>query len=412
LRPQDLASFCRYLGKPGKVCQLQLKLFTVLATWAALAAVAVSPSTAVVGGTDAAPGEFPSVAEITFGAFVCTGTLIDSTHVLSAGHCGSATGAAVASPVGWPTPLIDVRIGSNKSGEGEQVPVSQVTVSPDYLGLTNRNDLSILTLEHASTHAPTQVAAGSERSIWNPGVLATIVGWGVTDPDDDEAPNTLQKANVPITTDAYCESAYPDDEGWDFDPETMVCAGYPEGGVDSCYGDSGGPLFAQTSTGARRVVGVTSWGNGCAEKNSPGVYARVADTKLRTWVASEVPAGVARDSTPADSGTGTDGDGAPSDEPAEADTTPPETTLRRAKPRLIRAATTRRKAIYRFRFRSSEADSTFECKLDRRDWRRCGSPRRVKVAQGRHKFRVRATDSAGNTDRTPAISRWRVRKPS
>jgi hypothetical protein len=96
---------------------------------------------------------------------------------------------------------------------------------------------------------------------------------------------------------------------------------------------------------------------------------------------------------------------------SETDTTRPETTLRRKKPRLIRAATDRRKAIYKFRFRSSERDSTFECKLDRRDWRRCSSPKRVKVAPGRHKFRVRATDEAGNTDRTPAISRWRVPKP-
>ena len=401
-------------------------LFTALATWAVLASVAVSPSSAIVGGSDAGPGEFPSVAEITFGIFACTGTLIDPTHVLSAGHCANPTGEVFAAPASWPTEAIDVYIGSNKLGKGENIPVSEVVVSPEYLGLLNtRNDLSILTLERASTHAPTQVAAGSERSIWNPGVLATIAGWGVTDEDDQEPPDTLQKANVPITTDAYCESAYPDDEGWDFDPETMVCAGYPQGGVDSCYGDSGGPLFAATSTGARRVVGVTSWGDGCAGKKSPGVYARVADTKLRTWVASEVPNGVARDSAPADGGatetpTGGDGDTGgttdsettTSDPPAEADTTAPETTLRRAKPRLVRVATSHRKAIYVFRFRSSEADSTFECKLDRRAWRECTSPKRVKVAPGRHKFRVRATDSAENTDPTPAISRWRVRKPS
>ena len=273
------------------------KIFTVVATWAVLATVAATPSSAVVGGSDAAPGEFPSVAEITFGAFACTGTLIDSTHVLSAGHCGSATGAVFASPVGWPTPLIDVRIGSNKAGEGEQVPVSQVTISPEYLGLTSRNDLSILTLSSPSTHAPTQVAAGSERSIWDPGTLATIAGWGVTE-EDGELPDTLQKAQVPITTDEYCESRYSDDDGWDFDPETMVCAGYPEGGTDTCQGDSGGPLFADGSAG-RRVVGVTSWGNGCAQEGFPGVYARVADTKLRTWVESVAPDGVADDGSTA-----------------------------------------------------------------------------------------------------------------
>ena len=381
-----------------------------------LASVAASPSSAVVGGSDAGPGEFPSVAQITFGAFECTGTLIDPTHVLSAGHCANPTGEVFAAPVSWPVQAIDVYIGSNKYGKGENIAVSDVVVSPEYLGLLNsRNDLSILTLEHASAHAPTQVAAGSERAIWNPGVLATIAGWGATDKDATEFPDTLQKANVPITTDAYCESAYPDDEGWDFDSETMVCAGYAKGGVDTCAGDSGGPLFAKTSTGVRRVVGVTSWGSGCAEKGYPGVYARVADTKLRTWVASEVPGGVASDSAPADSGTGgsgTDSERTTSHPPADVDRTSPDTTLRRAKPRLVRAATARHKAVYKFRFRSTETDSTFECKLDRRRWRSCTSPKRVKVAPGRHKFRVRATDSAGNTDGTPAVSRWRVRKPS
>ena len=273
---------------------MQRKILTVVATWAVLASVAAAPSSAVVGGTDAAPGEFPSVAEITFGAFSCTGTLIDPTHVLSAGHCANPTGLVFAAPVAWPPQLIDVRIGSNRSGQGERVPVSSVVISPEYLGLLNsRNDLSILTLSRASAHAPTQVAGAGERSIWDPGVLATIAGWGNTSADGQEFPDTLQKAAVPITTDEYCESAYSDEEGWDFDPETMVCAGYPEGGVDTCQGDSGGPLFATAADGSRRVVGVTSWGNGCAQEGYPGVYARVADTKLREWVASQAPEGVA-----------------------------------------------------------------------------------------------------------------------
>ena len=278
------------------------KLFTVAATWAVLASVAASPSSAVVGGSDAAPGEFPSVAEITFGGpgigiFLCTGTLIDSTHVLTAGHCSSITKAAlVSSPVSWPPQSINVWIGGTQSEEGEEATVSSVSIPPDYFGLTDRNDISILELATPSTMVPTQVAAASERAIWNPGVLATIVGWGVTEEDGD-LPDTLQKAQVPITTDEYCESRYSDEDGFDFDPETMVCAGYPEGGVDTCQGDSGGPLFADASGGVRRVVGVTSWGEGCAQKRSPGVYARVADTKLRTWVASVAPGGVAGEST-------------------------------------------------------------------------------------------------------------------
>src|SRR6185437_5544267 len=96
-------------------------------------ALTAAPSLAIVGGHDAAPGAYPSIAEITFGSsFLCTGTLIAPNYVLTAGHCGSITGAAVGTPAGWAAPRIDVRIGANKSGQGEKVPVARVIVEPDY----------------------------------------------------------------------------------------------------------------------------------------------------------------------------------------------------------------------------------------------------------------------------------------
>ena len=92
---------------------------------------------------------------------------------------------------------------------------------------------------------------------------------------------------MPITTDAYCAGAY-----GDFDPQTMVCAGFPEGEVDTCQGDSGGPMFARTSAGALRIMGTTSFGEGCARPGKPGVYARVADETLRPWIAQNTGTGV------------------------------------------------------------------------------------------------------------------------
>src|SRR5215218_2435884 len=89
----------------------------------ALTALSAAPSSAIVGGQNASQGEYPSVAKITFGAFQCTGTLIAPDTVLTAGHCGSVTGAAVATPVGWPAPLIDVEIGATHEGDGEQASV-------------------------------------------------------------------------------------------------------------------------------------------------------------------------------------------------------------------------------------------------------------------------------------------------
>jgi secreted trypsin-like serine protease len=177
--------------------------------------------------------------------------------------------------------------------DGERVPVKQVIVHPDYL-LTDGYDISLLELTQSSTKAPTQVAGAGERSLWTAGTLETIVGWGTTEEGGD-LPDRLQEAEVPITTDAYCDNAYADSGG--IDEATMVCAGFPQGGVDTCQGDSGGPMFGRTTAGALRVVGATSWGEGCARRGKPGVYARVADATLRPWIASHTPEGVSNAST-------------------------------------------------------------------------------------------------------------------
>ena len=260
----------------------------LLAVAAAVAAslVLASPSSAVVGGRDAAPGAYPAVAEIRFGSsFLCTGTLIAPRWVLTAGHCSSITGAAVGSPAGWPPQLIDVRIGSVTPRAGERVPVQRVVINPNYL-LNIGYDIALLELATPSTRTLAKVVGAGGAALWSPGTMETIVGFGATEEGGDIA-DTLQEAQVPVTTDAYCGNAYSD-----FEADTMVCAGFPEGGVDTCQGDSGGPMFGRDATGALKVVGATSWGEGCARAGRPGVYARVGDTVLREWIRSVAPAGV------------------------------------------------------------------------------------------------------------------------
>jgi secreted trypsin-like serine protease len=260
------------------------KKLAVCVVVAGAALTTAAPSQAIVGGHDAAQGAYPAVAQISYGAFLCTGTLIAPNYILTAGHCSSATGAAVGTPATWPAALIQVTIGSWHDGDGERASVTSVTAHPNYL-LSSGYDISLLKLTKNSTKAPVKVAGTAETGLWAAGTSERIVGWGVTS-EGGNSPSTLQEANVPITTDAYCAGAYSD-----FSALTMVCAGFPQGGVDTCQGDSGGPMFG-TVGGLLKVVGSTSYGNGCAQPGYPGVYARVGDTTLREWIRSKAPAGV------------------------------------------------------------------------------------------------------------------------
>src|SRR4051812_4291614 len=142
------------------------RLSITIATATSALALTATPSLAIVGGHAAAAGAYPSIAEVHLGkSFLCTGTLVAPDWVLTAGHCGSVTGSAIATPVSFPPALIDVYIGSNKAGQGESVPVAQAIIPPDYLA-TQGYDVTLLHLSRAASQAPTLVAGAGETASW------------------------------------------------------------------------------------------------------------------------------------------------------------------------------------------------------------------------------------------------------
>src|SRR3954452_21356609 len=277
---------------------MRLRTLTLLA----LAAPA-APAQAVVGGTPVPQGQLRFVADVYIGgSFGCTGSLLAPRWGMTAGHCGSLTGALseglVPSQLEVPASAYKVQLGSAYADGrgGESYTVDKVVVDTDY-GVQNGtgSDVSLLELSSPTKIAPVKIAAVGERKLWKPGPLATIAGFGTTSENASDPPPQMQQAKVPIVADTDCAKDYPgglseaSDDG-SFDAKTMLCAGYPQGGKDTCQGAWGRPLMVLSANHKSwRLVGATSFGKGCAEAGKPGVYARVAEGPIRAFVKQFVP---------------------------------------------------------------------------------------------------------------------------
>jgi trypsin len=234
----------------------------------------------IVGGTPASPGEYPAQAflEIDDGAGFCGGTLIESTLLLTAAHCVTDFGEVLT--VG----RLRVGLGHVARNQiSDFYGVAGVDVHSGYDPFTsNGNDLALVRLDRPAPYAPLRVIRTDEQTKWAAGTNATIIGWGTTSFGGPTS-NELLEATAPIVADQDCADAYP----LEFDVSTMVCAG--NGPTDTCQGDSGGPLMVPDGPNARVLAGVTSWGQGCADADFPGVYVRLGAQQLNSWVVGPRP---------------------------------------------------------------------------------------------------------------------------
>jgi len=214
----------------------------------------------IVGGENAAKGEFPFLVSLqdSSGSHFCGGSLIKKGWVLTAAHCVTE-GAPNKIVIG----LLDR---TNPDSAVETFGVAQTIVHPQNNQSTMDYDFALLKLSAESKFEPVALNAEEIRGAAD----FVTAGWGTVSEGDSGLPNLLQKVTVPHVADDVCAKAYPGQT-----TNTMICAGLDQGGKDSCQGDSGGPLLSGSGAD-RKLVGVVSWGDGCARPNKYGIYAKVS----------------------------------------------------------------------------------------------------------------------------------------
>jgi len=234
----------------------------------------------IINGVSAPEDRYPYSASLQYNSeHFCGGSLVAPDFVVTAAHCTSSPSKIT---------LGRYDLDDLSDYDFEVMDVVEAFVHPGYNKETVDNDIALLMLERQSIHPYVKLNADSDVPTKSDDLR--VKGWGDIDPSDNGqlTSDELRETTVTYIPNEICEQS----EGYVVTnngalfgsykgtiKDTMLCALDDIGQTsDACQGDSGGGLIKRGKTAAfDTLIGIVSWGYGCADPNFPGVYSRISE---------------------------------------------------------------------------------------------------------------------------------------